>query len=78
MINIVFFGQYQLIYNLVKESSPDRGSNYTKDFNELYIVGFDFSNGLKLSDINIFEKMNTFSNKRFWAEFSSRGKKMET
>ena len=40
---------------------PNRVSNYKQYFNELNIEGFDFTNGLKCSDVPKFEKLNNLS-----------------
>ena len=40
---------------------PQRISNYKHFFNELYINDFNFTNGLKCSNVHTFEKLNNLS-----------------
>ena len=40
---------------------PNRVSNYKKHFNELNINGFDFSNGIRCSDVHKFNELNNLS-----------------
>ena len=40
---------------------PNRVSNYKQYFNELNIIGFDFTNGFKCSDVHKFGKLNNLS-----------------
>ena len=40
---------------------PNRVSNYRQYFDELKTDGFDFSNGFKCSDVQMFEKLINFS-----------------
>ena len=44
-----------------ENSHPDRVSNYEPYFNELNIEGFDFTNGIRCSDMYRFEKLNNLS-----------------
>ena len=44
---------------------PNRVSNYEHYFNELNINGFDFTNGIKCSDVHTFEKLNNFFQKTY-------------
>ena len=44
---------------------PNRVSNYKKNFDELNIDGFDFSNGFKCSDVQKFENLNILSTNIF-------------
>ena len=48
---------------------PNRVSNYKQYFNELNIQGFNFSKGLKCSDVHRFNELNTLSNNIFELTF---------
>ena len=43
------------------ENNSNIVSSYRKNFNELNIEGFDFTNGFKCSDMYRFEKLNNLS-----------------
>ena len=45
-----------------KNGHSTRVSKYRQCFKELNIEGFDFTNGFKCSDVQKFEKLNSFSN----------------
>ena len=57
MINIVSYGQFQLIYNIEKMIILTE-IQIIKSFDELNTKGSDFSNGFRCSDVHKFEKLN--------------------
>ena len=50
-------------------SHPTRVINYSQNFNKLNLEEFDFTNGLKCSDIHRFEKINKLSMNMFELNF---------
>ena len=60
MINIVSYGEYWLIYILVRNNHPIRAPKHRQYFDELNNGGFDLTNGFKSSDVHQFEKLNNF------------------
>ena len=54
---------------------PNRVSNYGQFFFELNFEGFDFTNGLKCSDVHMFEKLNNLSINIFELNFYQNQKK---
>ena len=48
---------------------PNRVSNYRQYFNELNILGFDFTKGFKCSDVHNFNEINKFTVKTFELNF---------
>ena len=48
---------------------PNGVSNYKQYFNELNVKSFDFTNGIRCSDVLIFEKLNDLSTNIFQLNF---------
>ena len=71
ILNIEINDKYCFLWSLLAKSHPcnnnhpNRVSNYRQYFNELNIVGFDFTNGFKCSDVHKFEKLNNLSENIF-------------
>ena len=55
--------------------NPDRLLKYEKYLNELYIQGFDFTNGFKCGDMHKFEKLNDSSINIYELNFYKNDKK---
>ena len=59
--------EYCLLWSILAYLHPcnnihlNRISNYKHYFTELNVVGFDFTNGFKCSDVHKFEKLNNLS-----------------
>ena len=67
ILNIENIDKYCLLWStlaylhLCNNSHPTRVKNYLQNFNELNIIGSDFSNGFKCSDMHKFEKLNNLA-----------------
>ena len=64
ILNVQNNDTYCFIWSIVASLHPcendhrNRVSNYKQYFNESNIIGFDFTNGFKCSDVHRFEKLN--------------------
>ena len=67
ILNIENNDRYCFIWSILaslhpcNKNHPNRVSNYKQYFNELNINGFDFSTGLKCSDVHKFNELNNLS-----------------
>ena len=59
-----------------ENSNPKKVSNYEPYFNELNIEGFDFTNGLRCSDLYKFEKLNNLSINIYELNFDQNKQKL--
>ena len=69
MINIVSYGEFQLVFIFVKTVIQTEFQIIKKYFDELNIDGFVFSNGFKCSDTHRFEKLINLSKNIFELNF---------
>ena len=67
ILNVENTDKYCFLYSILADlhpcnnNHPNRVSNYKKYFNELNIIGFDFTNGFKCSDVHKFNESNNLS-----------------
>ena len=67
ILNIQNMDKYCFLWSILvslhpcENDHPNRVSNYKQYFNELNIIGFDFTNGFKCSDMHRFKKLNNLS-----------------
>ena len=65
------FAKYCFIWSILAtlhpcdNDHPNRVSIYKQHFNELHVKSFDFTNGFRCSDVEIFEKLNDLSTNIF-------------
>ena len=69
MINFCFVWSILAKLHPCGNDSPNRVSKIRQYFEELNNDGFDFSNGIKCSDVQKFEKLNSLSIKKFELNF---------
>ena len=73
-LNIKYDDKYCFLWSISAKLHPceinfNRATNYRQCFKELSIEGFDFSNGVRCSDVHTFEKLNTLSSNKLELNF---------